>query len=451
MNSLIANNTTVGTGTNVSGNFTSQGYNLLGSTNGGSGFGGSGDIINTNPLLGPLADNGGSTLTLALLPGSPALDTGTSLGTPSTDQRGIARPQGSVVDIGAFESVASLQLTGMAISNGVFRFVLNGPVGSNYVIQVSSNLVTWLAILTNQIPPAGLTNLIILNTASKPRQFYRAVPFGLIAGRIVAWGSNSNGQTNAPAGTNWIAVAGGYYHSLALMTDGTVVGWGDNGLNQTNTPPGLTNVVAITAGWGTSFALKKDGTVLNWGWNPASGLLAFATNLTSIASISADWDCCMALKSNSTVVVWGVSTHGETNVPSGLNSVVSVAGGGFHCLALRSDGTVVVWGNNANNQTNVPSGLTNVTAIAGGGYHCVALRSDGTVVAWGKNDLGQATVPAGLTNVTAISAGTYHSLALKADGTVVVWGDVSQTNAPASLTNTFSISAGGYHSLVITK
>ena len=36
------------------------------------------------------------------------------------------------------------QLTGMAMSNGVFRFVLNGPVGSNYVIQVSSDLVNWL-------------------------------------------------------------------------------------------------------------------------------------------------------------------------------------------------------------------------------------------------------------------------------------------------------------------
>jgi hypothetical protein len=41
---------------------------------------------------------------MALLPGSPAIDAGTSTGAPATDQRGIARPQGSAVDIGAFES-----------------------------------------------------------------------------------------------------------------------------------------------------------------------------------------------------------------------------------------------------------------------------------------------------------------------------------------------------------
>jgi hypothetical protein len=57
-----------------------------------------------DPLLGPLQDNDGPTWTHALLPGSPAIDTG---GTecPETDQRGVIRPQGSGCDIGAFEQV----------------------------------------------------------------------------------------------------------------------------------------------------------------------------------------------------------------------------------------------------------------------------------------------------------------------------------------------------------
>ena len=71
----------------------------------------SGNLLNVDPLLGALADNGGPTLTHALLPGSPAIDTGDDsvLGSPhnlSTDQRGAGFPrlQGAHVDIGAFEA-----------------------------------------------------------------------------------------------------------------------------------------------------------------------------------------------------------------------------------------------------------------------------------------------------------------------------------------------------------
>src|SRR5262249_30202667 len=56
-----------------------------------------------NPLLAPLGDYGGSTQTMPLLPGSLAIDAGTSgSGIPATDQRGMSRFGG--VDIGAFES-----------------------------------------------------------------------------------------------------------------------------------------------------------------------------------------------------------------------------------------------------------------------------------------------------------------------------------------------------------
>jgi hypothetical protein len=60
---------------------------------------------NVDPRLGPLAANGGPTLTQALLPGSPAIDAvpATGAGCPATDQRGVSRPQGPACDIGAFE------------------------------------------------------------------------------------------------------------------------------------------------------------------------------------------------------------------------------------------------------------------------------------------------------------------------------------------------------------
>lgn len=55
-------------------------------------------------LLGPLADNGGPTLTMALLPGSPAIDAGSNSDAPATDQRGLARVVNGRIDIGAFET-----------------------------------------------------------------------------------------------------------------------------------------------------------------------------------------------------------------------------------------------------------------------------------------------------------------------------------------------------------
>ena len=63
--------------------------------------------VSTDPLLGPLADNGGPTPTMALGVGSPAIDAGAAAGAPPVDQRGVARPQGAGVDIGAYERAAA--------------------------------------------------------------------------------------------------------------------------------------------------------------------------------------------------------------------------------------------------------------------------------------------------------------------------------------------------------
>jgi CSLREA domain-containing protein len=56
-----------------------------------------------DPLLGPLAANGGLTRTHALLLGSPAIDAASTPDCPPTDQRGVLRPQGAACDIGSYE------------------------------------------------------------------------------------------------------------------------------------------------------------------------------------------------------------------------------------------------------------------------------------------------------------------------------------------------------------
>jgi hypothetical protein len=98
------------------GTLTNPSYNLIGVAAGCSVSGTPVDnIFNTNPKLGPLQDNGGNTLTHALLATSPAIDTGNPAGCLdqnelplTTDQRGFSRPadggSGSAIcDMGAFE------------------------------------------------------------------------------------------------------------------------------------------------------------------------------------------------------------------------------------------------------------------------------------------------------------------------------------------------------------
>ncbi len=91
---------------NDGGTVISRGYNLS-SDDGGGYLTGPGDQINTEPLLGPLQDNGGPTLTHALLPGSPASDAGDPDFTPPPfyDQRGLgfARVVNGRIDVGSFE------------------------------------------------------------------------------------------------------------------------------------------------------------------------------------------------------------------------------------------------------------------------------------------------------------------------------------------------------------
>jgi len=102
-NTILNNNS----GANIDGTVTSHGYNVS-SDDGGGNLNGPGDQINTDPLLGPLQDNGGPTFTHALLPGSPAIDTGDPnfTGPPSSDQRGarFRRVLNGRIDIGSFET-----------------------------------------------------------------------------------------------------------------------------------------------------------------------------------------------------------------------------------------------------------------------------------------------------------------------------------------------------------
>jgi hypothetical protein len=121
-NTIIADNTAANgagdatgapvPGPDVDGAVTSNGHNLLGIATEATGFTGTGDQTGANPMLAALADNGGPTQTMALSPGSPAIDAGVAAGAlfdqrgrPRTfDDPGVANAATSDgTDIGAFE------------------------------------------------------------------------------------------------------------------------------------------------------------------------------------------------------------------------------------------------------------------------------------------------------------------------------------------------------------
>jgi hypothetical protein len=94
------------------------------------GFHAAGDLINKDPVSRPLENNGGPVQTMALQPGSPAIDAGGASACPAIDARGVLRPAGASCDIGAFELATPAATTGQASMIATGSAVISG-VASN--------------------------------------------------------------------------------------------------------------------------------------------------------------------------------------------------------------------------------------------------------------------------------------------------------------------------------
>jgi len=265
-------------------------------------------------------------------------------------------------------------------------------------------------------------------------------------GHIAGWGWNSYGQTNVPASNDFVAIAAGADHGLAMKTDGSLVGWGRNDFGQATAPAG-NDFVAIAAGDFHNLGLKSDGSLAGWGYNTFGQATVPAGN--DFVAIAAGNDYSLALKSDGSLVAWGRNLEGQTNVPAGNNFKAIAAGGGFG-LAQKSDGSLVGWGNNLGGPTIVPAG-NDFVAFAAGEYNGLALKSDSSLVGWGSNNEGQINVPAG-NDFAAIAPGWYNGLALKSDGSLAAWGVnfYGETNVPAG-NNFVAIAGGQYHGLALNS
>ncbi len=210
-NSIVAGNNGTAASpdiTNSAGGITSEGNNIIGNAGTSTGWLMS-DQLNTNPMLNPLANNGGFGMTFLPMMGSPAIDAGQNCvvnlscatnnppDAVTTDQRGVSRPQGMTVDIGAVEvaqMVANATLRGKVLSpegNGVSRVLVTLSNGSGIIQWTYSN--TFGNFVFSGVPTAQMYSI---GVSSKQ---YNFTPLditvnGDVSGIMVTAGSENFGS-----------------------------------------------------------------------------------------------------------------------------------------------------------------------------------------------------------------------------------------------------------------
>ena len=202
-NSIIAANTAA-TGPDINGTVASQGFNLIGNSSGTmitspqftDQIGTAGAPI--DPMIESLRDNGGSTFTRALTPGSPAIDRGDSAGL-LLDQRGLPRPSdfgavtnvsgGDGSDIGAFELQAAIPTPTPAIPG------ILGNISTRLQVGSGDNALFAGFIITGNVPK----KVLIRSAGPSLGQF--GVPGTLANPTLELHNANSTIATN----DNWQA------------------------------------------------------------------------------------------------------------------------------------------------------------------------------------------------------------------------------------------------------
>ncbi len=428
-NTIIANSPSGG---DVWGAVIDGGYNIC--SDGTAAFSATGSLNRTNPLVGPLADNGGPTETMALLPGSPALNAIPS-GFPPVDQCGTSRPQGLLADIGAFEAVGqSTQTTIVLQPAGA-----TDPAGDNVVFTVSA---TGSGSLSYQwykdgAPIGGATNssFTLTNVQASDAGAY-SVAVGSNAGRTLSESAVLAVDPPAvaavdPRDLQWrFSGTTNNLHSAAYG-GGTLVVVGEGGtiLSSTDTVTWSKRQAGTTAGlYGVAFG---NGVFVAVGGTTNTEILTSPDGIVWTAQSAAEGSPLKA-------VAWGANTF--------------VAVGEQGTILVSTNGRV--WNQRSTGLSNTLDAVTVGTpyfnpASGGGGPLFVAVGEQGVLLtspdgfSW---TVGNSGTPLDLYCVAYVQGdrpGTVSFLAAGTQGTAVVSSDGVNWTAAALPTNLDVYAAGG--------
>jgi hypothetical protein len=194
-------------------------------------------------------------------------------------------------------------------------------------------------------------------------------------------------------GTNWKQVVCGFGYTTAIKTDGTLWSWGNNVYGQLGDNTKTQRVTPIqeftlgtswkqiACGFYHTVAIKSDGTLWSWGLS-SDGQLGYNSSNQKCTPVQ--------------------EFYGGTNwkqVAGGQYHTAAIkTDGTLWCWGKNDDGQL---GDNTQVQKNTPVqtflGGSNWKQVAGGFYHTVAIRTNGTLWGWGRNTSGEL----GLNNTTS--------------------------------------------------
>jgi predicted outer membrane repeat protein len=278
----------------------------------------------------------------------------------------------------------------------------------------------------------------------------------------------------------YMSVDAGWFHGVALRSDGTVWTWGEDqhgalgigvtaGYNHQPYPTrvrGLPPVTRAVAGYRASYAQTEAGDTYAWGIN-CYGEAGYAAESTcdtvseprlvdepfqGFARVARADSGAIYIADDGVATAIGYNPGGQlgtcpppytlfdrTELPGLFHDISLSRSIGNFALAIGTDGRLRAWGTNANGQlgngttsaactdiTQIDAN-TNWTAISAGNDHAAAIRG-GRLYTWGAHSNGEGvnqTTPAFrgfLDNYADVAAGAQHAYALRSDGTLYSWG-----------------------------